>query len=132
MTEDKNQIRLLLDEDIPHSAASIERTLGLDIVSIHELGRLGWTDPAHLTAAAEDGRAFVTYNRNDFIHWTTEFFRTGRPHAGLVVLSRSLPRDRPDRIAHALDRWVKRTMHQLQGHRLPPFSISFISGPHRL
>lgn len=47
----------------------------------------------------------VTYNRNDFLAATREAFQTGGPHAGLLILTRKLPRD-PARIAHALERWT--------------------------
>ncbi len=86
-----------------------------------------WPDHEQLRAAAEDGRIFVTYNRNDFLHWTVEFFRTGRPHAGVLILSRSVPRDRPERIAHALHRWAREMADRLAGQPLPSYHIGFIS-----
>ena len=118
---------LLLDEDVPPSAAEIARGLGLDVGSVHEEGRFGWSDWEQLRAAASDGRAFVTYNRNDFIHWTREFFRTGAPHAGVLILTRGIPRDQPERIAHALLRWAERMTPRLAGAALPPYHIEFLS-----
>lgn len=118
---------LLSDEDVPPRAAEVARGLGLDVRSIHEAGRLGWADYEQLRAAASDGRAFVTYNRNDFIHWTREFFRTGAPHAGVLVLSRSIPRDQSERIAHALLGWAERMTPRLAGAALPSYHLDCLS-----
>ncbi|MGI9179560.1 MAG: DUF5615 family PIN-like protein [Longimicrobiaceae bacterium] len=120
-------MQLLLDEDVPPEAAEIARGLGLDVLSVHALGRRGWPDNEQLRAAAEEDRIFVTYNRNDFLHWTVEFFRTGQPHAGVLILSRSVPRDRPERIAHALQRWVEGMTARLEGKPLPAYHVGFVS-----
>jgi hypothetical protein len=112
---------------VPPRAAEVARGLGLDVVSIHVLGRRGWPDNEQLRAAAADGRIFVTYNRNDFLHWTVEFFRTGQPHAGVLILSRSVPRDRPERIAYALQRWVEATTVRLGGVQLPAYHVDFVT-----
>ncbi len=122
-----SQLRLLLDEDVPPEAAEIARGLALDVLSVHATGRRGWSDNEQLRAAADDGRIFVTYNRNDFLHWTVEFFRTGQPHAGVLILSRSVPRDRPERIGDALHRWVEEMAERLQGEPLPTYHVGFVS-----
>lgn len=48
----------------------------------------------------------VTYNRDDFILATRDAFAMGLPHAGVLILTRKLPRE-PARIGHALERWVR-------------------------
>jgi endonuclease/exonuclease/phosphatase family metal-dependent hydrolase len=121
-------VRLLLDEDVPPAAAEIGRGMGLDVKSVHELDRRGWSDREQLRTAAVDRRVFVTYNRNDFIHWTVEFFRAGIPHAGVLILSRSVPRDRPVSIARALQRWNARILERLGGTALPAYHLEFVSG----
>lgn len=50
----------------------------------------------------------MTRNRDDFIRLTLAFFQTGEPHAGLLIVPRSLPNHQPERIAHALKRWQER------------------------
>lgn len=100
-------MRFLLDEDLPPAAAEIARNLGLEAVSVHEIGRRGYPDDEQLRFAAEEGRAFVTRNRDDFLSLTAEFFRAGEPHPGVLVVGRKLPNDRPERIAHAIKRWAE-------------------------
>lgn len=98
-------MRFLLDEDLSPVAAETARGLGLDAVSVHELGRRGYTDREQLAFAAAEGRIFLTRNRDDFIVLTVEAFHTGEPHAGVLIVPRSLPNHHPERIAHALRRW---------------------------
>ena len=97
--------RFLLDEDVPPRAAEIARGLGLDVTSVAEVGRIGWSDEDQLRAAAADGRLFVTYNRDDFIVLTRRFFQERAPHAGVLIVPGSIPRHRPERLAHSLRRW---------------------------
>jgi hypothetical protein len=101
------EARFYLDEDVPHGAAGIGLALGLDIIAAKDVQpSLPQDDPVHLQTAALDGRVMVTYNRDDFILATRDAFAAGLPHAGVLILTRKLPRD-PARVAHALDRWVK-------------------------
>ena len=113
--------RFYLDEDVPHSAAEIDRGLGLDAVSAYHVGPTPRPDAEHLDAAARDGRIVVTYNRNDFIEVTRDAFAAGKPHGGVLILTRKLPRD-PARVAHALARWT-----EARG-TLGPYEIDFLSG----
>jgi predicted nuclease of predicted toxin-antitoxin system len=99
-------LKFLLDEDLPPRAAQIARGLELDAVSVHELGRVGLTDAAQLRFAAREGRVFVTRNRDDFRALTLEFHRAGEAHAGVLIVGRRIPNNRPERIAHALKRWT--------------------------
>ena len=36
---------------------------------------------------------------------TVEFYQTGEPHCGVLIVPRGLPNNRPERISHALKRW---------------------------
>jgi hypothetical protein len=104
----QGEARFYLDEDVPHRAAEIGGAIGMDIVAARDAhSSLPQDDAVHLLAAARDGRILVTYNRNDFLLATREAFQTNGPHAGLLILTRKLPRD-PARVAHALERWVAR------------------------
>lgn len=98
-------MRFLLDEDLNPAVAQTARGLGLDVVSVHEIDRRGYTDREQLDFAASQEQIFVTRNRDDFILLTVEAFRTGRDHRGVLVVPRSLPNQYPERIAHALRRW---------------------------
>jgi hypothetical protein len=98
--------RFLLDEDVHPETAEIGRGLGLEVLSVHEIDRRGFTDPEQLRFATDEHRILVTRNRNDFIRLTISWFQTGDLHTGVLVVPHSLPNDRPDRIAHALKRWL--------------------------
>jgi predicted nuclease of predicted toxin-antitoxin system len=104
-------MRFLLDEDVNPAAAGIGRRLGLDVVSVHEIGRRGFGDEEQLRFAVAQGRVFVTRNRDDFIRLTVSFFQTGEMHHGVLLVPHSLPNHRPAQIAHALKRWASRTGH---------------------
>lgn len=98
-------MRYLLDEDLPPRAAEVARGLGLDVNSVHELGRRGLTDREQLRLSSAEGRIFLTRNHRDFIGLTVEFYRVGEAYAGVLLVRRTLPNDHPERIAHALKRW---------------------------
>lgn len=99
-------MRFLLDEDLPPKAAGIARNLGLDAVSVHEVSRRGYADDEQFRFSAGEDRIFVTRNRDDFLLLTVEFYRVGEPYPGVLIVPRSLPNDRPERISHALKRWA--------------------------
>ncbi|MDZ7706778.1 MAG: DUF5615 family PIN-like protein [Trueperaceae bacterium] len=101
-------MRFLLDEDLPPKTADVGRGLGLDVVSVHELARTGLSDEHQLAFAASERRILVTCNRDDFVALTRSFYATGRPHAGIVMVSRACPNHRPATIAHALAAWRER------------------------
>jgi predicted nuclease of predicted toxin-antitoxin system len=100
-------MRFLLDENIHPGVAEAAWELNLDVVSVHDLRRRGRSDHEQLAFAAEQDRVMVTRNRGDYLHWTREFYRAGRPHRGLLLLDRGLPNDQPAMIARALRRWVQ-------------------------
>ena len=97
-------MKFFLDEDLPPSAAKIARNQGLDITSVQEEGRHGLSDGEQLEHAASQRRVLVTRNRNDFLDLTRRAFQTNSPHAGVLIVTRSLPSRRPERLAAALVR----------------------------
>ena len=99
-------MRFLLDEDLPPLAAQGARSLGLDVSSVHEMGRRGLGDRDQLRFAAAEGCIFLTRNHRDFIELTVEFYRAGEANPGVLLVRRHLPNDRPERIANALKRWA--------------------------
>ena len=119
--------RFLLDADISPEVAHVGRTLGLDVISVYECGRGELRDDEHLRLAAKDGRLFVTRNRNDFLRWTIEFARTGQPHAGVLIVSRSIPATRPEPLAYALRNWTMMILKRLGKQPLGPYFVDFLS-----
>ncbi|MDP9477638.1 MAG: hypothetical protein M3R38_18465 [Actinomycetota bacterium] len=69
-----------------------------------------WGGGASRTAtsyASHHGRgASLARNHRDFIELTVEFYRAGEAYAGVLLVRRNLPNDRPESIAHALKRWA--------------------------
>ena len=114
MAATRAPLRYLLDEDVHPEAAVAARGLGLDVVSVHEVGRRGRTDYDQLRLAAADGRIFVSRNRDDYITLTVEAFRTGEPHHGVLILPHTLPNTQPGRIARAVAAWHARW--EVTGH----------------
>lgn len=98
----------LLDEDLPPASARIARALGVEAVSVHELGRTGHTDAEHLVFASVRRMIVVTRNRDDFVERTKRAFATNQPHHGVLVIGRRTPNTDPERIAHAIAAWAKR------------------------
>jgi predicted nuclease of predicted toxin-antitoxin system len=98
-------VKYLLDEDVHPRMAEVARALGLDVVSVHEIGRRGLSDDEQLAYAAGESRIFITRNRDDFIELTVSFFRRREPHDGLLILPHTLPNRNPERMARALERW---------------------------
>jgi predicted nuclease of predicted toxin-antitoxin system len=120
------EARLYLDEDIPYRAADVATALGLDAIAARDAHRsLPQDDAFHLQTAAADRRVMVTYNRDDFLVATRDAFAAGLPHAGLLVLTRKLPRDSA-RIGHALDRWVRARFSEGRWP-MQPFEVDFLS-----
>jgi uncharacterized protein with PIN domain len=101
-------LRFLFDEDLNPLAAEIGRGLGLDVISVHEIDRRGFSDEEQLRFAIGEGRVFVTRNRDDFLRLTVSLYRAKELHHGLVIVPHTVPNHRPERIAHALKRWADR------------------------
>ncbi len=99
--------------------------MGLDAWSVHELDRRGLTDREQLLFAAKKELVFVTRNRKDFVELTVDFYREGIAHPGVLVVSRGLPNDRPERIAHALKRWEE-SQNDSPGS-FGPYVVGFLS-----
>jgi uncharacterized protein with PIN domain len=98
-------VRYLIDEDLSTNVAVIARNLGLDAVSVHEIGRRGLSDPEQFDFATAEGRIVVTRNRDDFLRLVVAAFEAGKSSPGVLVVPRSLLNKEPAPIAHALRRW---------------------------
>jgi hypothetical protein len=124
--KEAGEARFYLDEDVPHGTADIGASLGLDIVAARDAQpNLPQDDLTHLLSAGKDSRIMVTYNRNDFLVATRDAFMANAPHAGLLILTRKLPRDSA-RVAHGLDRWVAKRKEE-GSWPMQPFEVAFLS-----
>ena len=85
-------ISLYLDEDISRNLAAMLRAKDFDAISAHELGQTGdqWDDARHLAYAAENGRALLGFNRDDYIVLDHEYRQSGREHYGIII-AKQLP-----------------------------------------
>jgi predicted nuclease of predicted toxin-antitoxin system len=115
-------IRFYLDEDLPYRVAIIARAQGLDVTSSQECGRNELPDETQLRLAAEEGRCLVTRNRDDFQELTLRFFENEWPHAGVLIVPRSLPNRDAARIARALVAFA-----QTQETDLPSYAVVWLS-----
>jgi predicted nuclease of predicted toxin-antitoxin system len=95
-------MQYLVDEDLSTNIARIGRNRGLDIVSVHEIGRESWTDVEQLIQKAVEGRCIITGNRDEFIAFTVDFAAEGRPHAGVLIVQGALRDAGPAAIVNAL------------------------------
>ena len=100
-------MKYYLDEDLSQHLAERLRLAKISALSAHEEGAEGWSDEAQLDKAGREGRCLVTRNRNDFIELTVQFYRDGRPHAGVLIVPYSFPGDQVKALARALIRYAK-------------------------
>lgn len=98
-------MQYLIDEDLSTDIARIARRLGLDAISIHEVGREGWTDEEQPVRAAIERRCIVTGNGRDFERLTRQFYAEGRSHAGALIVQGALRYADPAAVARALLRF---------------------------
>ena len=115
-------MRFYLDEDLPARVAVLARAQGLDVVSSHECGRDRLPDDQQLRLAAQDGRCLVTRNARDFVPLTRDFAERQWPHAGLLIVARSLPNHAFASIARALSAFAR-----TRGEDLPTYTVLFLS-----
>jgi len=99
-------MKLLLDEDLSPKIAIILREKGIDVLSVHEIGRTGLTDQEQLEYAASEGRCFVTRNRNDYIILARQFFSSNMSHKGVLIVSSSYKPNNFKEIADAILEYV--------------------------
>ena len=84
-------MRFYLDESLSDDIAVTARRLGLDVSSSHAAGNDGTPDDVQLAYAARESRCIVTTNYAHFIELAREYAEQAQPHAGILLLPRSLP-----------------------------------------
>jgi hypothetical protein len=71
-----------------------------------------------LLFAAQEGRALVTENRNDFEYWTERVRERGLPHAGVILVPSSIASNQYRVIANGIV-----YLASLYPEGLPPYAI---------
>ncbi len=78
-------IRLYLDEDVHKRVAAALRLRHFDVISAHEIDRLGANDDVQLQFAAENNRALFTFNTMHYLHLHQAWLQEHKAHAGIIV-----------------------------------------------
>jgi predicted nuclease of predicted toxin-antitoxin system len=99
-------MRFFLDEDLSHEVAQIARNLSLDVWSVHEVNRRELDDFEQLDYATSHNMVMVVRNRDDYLALNDEYYQTGKPNCGILIVPWTLPNTQPSRIAHRLKRWA--------------------------
>ncbi len=84
-------LKLFLDENIWQGLTHALRQRGYDALHVYDVQRDGMADESQLAFAAEQGRAVLTYDNQDFAQLAELWYEAGRDHAG-IVLSQELER----------------------------------------
>jgi hypothetical protein len=114
-----------LDEDqSPRVQSTATSRYRLDVTSTAEEDLVGLTDREQTLFAGRRGRCVVTCNGPDFIALTGEFLAAGLPHAGVLVVPRSIENHEYGRIARALA-WY----HDLYPDGVPPYFVGYLQDP---
>lgn len=98
-------MRYLIDEDLSPEVAEAARGLGLDAVSVQELGRRGVSDAEQFAFSVREERIVVTRNRDDFFALLVAAFGAGQSAPGVLVVPHTVPGAPASLVAHALRRW---------------------------
>ena len=116
-------MRLYLDENLSPEVAEIARArCGLDVVCARDFGLVGAADAVLLRRAALEARCLVTRDRNHFLSETRSAPQQQAPHAGVLVVSRSLQNDRFAAIAAALCAYAAR-----HPDGLPAYMVDYLT-----
>lgn len=84
-----SQLRFYIDEDAMRNAfVAALREAELDIVTVADVDRLGYSDNDQLAWATEQGRALYSFNVRDFSRLHTKIMTVGKSHAGIIVVPR--------------------------------------------
>lgn len=75
--------RLYADEQFPRPVVEHLRSLGHDVLTVHEAGNAGDSDPEVFTFAIAQNRVVLTQNRRDFV----KLHRSQPDHLGMVICS---------------------------------------------
>lgn len=85
MTE--RRLRLLLDEDVWPGLAIALRQAGIDALSVHEVGRTGFSDVEQMEFAVTEKRAILSHNAVDFVPLAMRYFWARQQHFGVMIIA---------------------------------------------
>jgi Domain of unknown function (DUF5615) len=81
------QLRFYIDEDAQRNAfVQALRQANIDVVTVSEAARVGYSDAEQLAWAMAQGRVIYTFNVRDFDQLHREYLATGQHHAGIVAI----------------------------------------------
>jgi predicted nuclease of predicted toxin-antitoxin system len=78
-------LKLLLDEMYPPALARALHAVGIDAITIVELGMAGTADPGVFAYAVAENRPLLTENVADFVTIAAQHSTTGARHPGLMI-----------------------------------------------
>jgi hypothetical protein len=82
-----SDIRFYLDEDSMNRALlTALRQRGIDVTTVSEVNREGFSDEEQLLWAGQNDRVICTYNVRDFSKLHKQFLAEGRVHAGILLM----------------------------------------------
>jgi hypothetical protein len=83
------RIRFYIDEDAMRgSFVAALRGADLDVVTVAEAQRSGYSDLEQLAWATEQSRVLYSFNVKDFAVLHNQYLAQGKSHAGIVVVPR--------------------------------------------
>lgn len=81
-------IKLFIDEDsMDQRFVSALRARGVDVVTVSDLKRTGFSDQDQLQLAAQQQRSLYTFNVGDFCRLPSLYLQEGRFHSGIILSS---------------------------------------------
>jgi hypothetical protein len=82
-------IALYLDEDTQRNAfVRALRAAQVDVVTVSEVNRTGYSDAEQLTWATDHQRTVYTFNVKDFCQLHNQYLIKGKSHSGIIVTPR--------------------------------------------
>jgi predicted nuclease of predicted toxin-antitoxin system len=78
-------LKVLLDEMYPDALAKELAQVGIDAVTVADLGLSGQPDISVFSASLVEGRAVLTENVSDFVRIAAEHSASGGRHAGVII-----------------------------------------------
>ncbi|PSR18499.1 hypothetical protein C8255_07065 [filamentous cyanobacterium CCP3] len=81
-------IKLFIDEDsMDQRFVSALRARGVDVVTVNDLKRTGFSDQDQLQLAAQQQRSLYTFNVGDFCRLHSLYLQEDRSHSGIIISS---------------------------------------------
>lgn len=110
-----SELRFYFDEGVELAVSQQLRIAGIDAVSAHSLGHLGWSDQQHLDEATRLQRVLCTYD-TDFLRMATEDLT----HFGIVYAPQSKA---------TIGAWIRelRTLHATYAAEMLIGQVVFLS-----